>query len=536
MRKRIFCFVLVVLTLSAFLFANGAQETQASGDKYTGKMEFPLEEPVELSIFVRYHVEIDDFETNAFTKWLEEKTNIKLKFITSSEAEAKEKLNLLLAAGDYPDIITSDKLTNSQINMYGANGIFIPLNDLIEKYGTHTKKAFENYPAAKRLWTAADGNIYNLGLINDCYHAKYSQKIWIYEPWLKEAGLDMPTTTEEFRHVLKEFAKRGDDVIPFLGATAGWKARPYQFLMNSFVYYSESQSGLYLEDGKIVASFAQPGWKEGLKYCQQLRQDGTLAKQGFTLDKAGLKQICNNPDKVIVGAFAYGYSQGAVSGTTDRWLDYVCVPPLKGPNGVQTCEYMPYRNDFSSGLSITDKCKNPEVAFLLADFFYSEESTLRMMNGREGIEWEYVNEGIGINGETAMIRHLVDMNKNPGKNVKWGQIANSYRDERIRFGTVVKNPKTDLEVILYQETKDKYFDHRPDLDDILPPLAFTDDEAAELVSFETSIESFWKERLANFILNDEDIDAQWDDYLKELERIGLDKMLKIYQQAYDRNF
>lgn len=499
------------------------------------KLSFPLKDPVTLSVFIRYGAEIEDFETNEYTKWLENKTNINFDFVTVSEAEEIEKLNLLLATGSYPELIFSYKMNYSQQALYGSQGILMPLNDLIEKHGENTKKVFEQYPMARSLATTADGNIYNLPLVNDCYHCKSAQKLWLYKPWLDEAGLEMPNTLEDYREVLKAFKARGNDVIPLLGATAGWKAQVYSFLMNSFVYYSHDQKGLYIDNGKVVASYVQDGWKEGLKYLQSLRKDGLLATESFTLDKAGLKQIGNNPDKVILGSFPYGYMQGVVSGSSDRWTDYVSIPPLEGPNGFRSTEYMPYRNDFSPGMSITNKCKNPDAAMLLGDLFYSQESTNRMMMGREGTEWKDVPGGTGINGKPALYEILIyDLAEMP--NVKWGQIANSFRSEEIRLGSKVKDPSTDMEVILYNETKEKYVPYRPTLDKILPPLPFSDDETAELIPYETSIESYYKETIANFVLHDVDIDAEWDAYIKQLDQMGLNKMIEIYQKAYEANF
>jgi putative aldouronate transport system substrate-binding protein len=40
--------------------------------------------------------------------------------------------------------------------------------------------------------------------------------------------------------------------------------------------------------------------------------------------------------------------------------------------------------------------------------------------------------------------------------------------------------------------------------------------------------------MAKFIRGEADLDNDWDDYLGELEAIGLEEYLKIYQEAYDR--
>lgn len=515
----------------------GIESNKSTGaiTKEDGKVfTLPLEEAVDLSVFVRFGDEVDEFETNAYTTWLNKQTNINLEFVTVSKEDEEEKLNLLLATGSYPEVLLTSKLNYSQQALYGSQGIILPLNDLIDKYGERTKDVFKAYPLAKKLTTAADGKIYNLPLVNDAFHTKSSQKLWMYKPWLDEANLELPKTTEEFRHVLTEFADRGEDIIPLMGSTQGWKAYVYSFIMNAFVYYSHDQQGLYLENGQVVASYTQEGWKEGLKYLQQLRQEGLLATESFTIDRNGVKQIANNPDKVILGAFPYGYQQGIVSGATERWLDYVAVEPLQGPGGIQFTEYMPYRNDFLPGFSITNKCENPEAAMLLGDFLYSEESTMGSLLGRKDIEWKYSTEGTSINGKEAKFEMLIPKAKQE-PNIRWGQIGNSYRSNDFRLGLKAKGEQ-DLEVILYNETADKYVAHRPGVEMIVPPLPFTEQQSAELIPYQSSIESYYKEKIAYFVLGDMEIDDEWDSYLEQLHQMGLDKMIEIYQESYDTSF
>ncbi len=42
-----------------------------------------------------------------------------------------------------------------------------------------------------------------------------------------------------------------------------------------------------------------------------------------------------------------------------------------------------------------------------------------------------------------------------------------------------------------------------------------------------------KNTIAGWIV-DGDADAEWDDYLKQLDRLGLSQAMEIYQAAYDR--
>ena len=48
------------------------------------------------------------------------------------------------------------------------------------------------------------------------------------------------------------------------------------------------------------------------------------------------------------------------------------------------------------------------------------------------------------------------------------------------------------------------------------------------------VESYVKEMMFKFIQGDADIEAEWDNYLKTLERYKLNEAIDITQGAYDR--
>jgi putative aldouronate transport system substrate-binding protein len=44
------------------------------------------------------------------------------------------------------------------------------------------------------------------------------------------------------------------------------------------------------------------------------------------------------------------------------------------------------------------------------------------------------------------------------------------------------------------------------------------------------------ERQQAWILGTGDVEKEWDDYMKTLNKMGLDKVLKVMQSAYDRQY
>ena len=137
----------------------------------------------------------------------------------------------------------------SQTYVYGAQGIFKPLNDLIDNYGFEIKKLFAYNPDARKLITMPDGNIYGLTEYEECFHCYYASKMWINEKWLSNLGMESPKTTEEFYRVLKAFKdqdanRNGDstDEIPLSGTLRSWHSNVDTFIMNAFIYSDDGDN------------------------------------------------------------------------------------------------------------------------------------------------------------------------------------------------------------------------------------------------------------------------------------------------------
>ncbi|WP_391572576.1 ABC transporter substrate-binding protein [Cohnella sp.] len=516
-------------------------ESSSSGnaDSVTGPGELPItKEKTTIKIMTHANSLVEDFATNAFTKYLEEKTNIHIEWDILPEKSASEKLNLVLASGeDLPDVIMTMGISPAQQMIFGGQGLFRPLNDLIEQYGTETNKMFEAMPYVKDTITAPDGNIYAMPAPNEGFHAMFMQKMWIYKPWLDKLGLAMPTTTEEFYNVLQAFKTKDPngngkaDEIPFSGSPTGYLTQVHNFLLNSFTY--SPMSWLTANNGKIEVPYNKPEWKEGLKYLHRLYADGLMDAQALTQDGNQLKQLGENPDVPILGAVSTLHMGEFTQffGESGRWLEYVAVPPLKGPAGVQVTPYDPYGVLNTGAYVITKDAKNPEAAFRLLDFMYNTETTLRSSYGEPGSEWEWAKDGeIGINGEQAVWKALKSWGN--VQNVHWSLSGPIFNPSTLRLSQV-DDPTNPLEKMLYTETKEKYDPYKAGLDQIVPPLYLSDEDSSEIADLQLTLHNRANEMLVRSITGDVDIDKEWDAYVSSLNDMNLARYLELYQKAYD---
>ncbi|WP_248926915.1 ABC transporter substrate-binding protein [Paenibacillus hamazuiensis] len=501
---------------------------------------FPItKDKITMKVMIKGSSIVENFATNEFTKWLEEKTNIHLEWEVAPEKSFQEKLNVALASGDYPDLLINMSVSPVQQSIYGKDGVFIPLNPYIEKYGVETKKMWDAVSYAKDLMTMPDGKIYSLPQINQCYHCSYGQKMFINKTWLDKLGLPIPQTTDEFYTVLKAFKEKDPngngkaDEIPLVGAIGSPSTTIVQtqidpFIMSAFV--EKDFTYKLVKDGKIQVAYNQPEWKDGLKYLNKLYKEGLIAPQSFTQDKNQLQQMGMNPDAEIIGAVPAQNQGNFITIDSPRFKDYVTVPPLKGPTGLRSAPFQPYYI-LQGQFVVTNKAKNPAAAFRLGDLLMSEEAVLRSTIGRPGQEWDKAAQGeLGLDGKQAKWKQLTTFGKL--QNVHWAQAGPSVRTNEFRLSQYA-DPKNPLESVLYNETKKNYEPYQLDPNKVVPPLFFTDEQSEELATIEKGLADYRNEFFAKAVTGSLDIDKEWNNYLANLDKMNIKKYLEIQQQAYD---
>ncbi len=79
------------------------------------------------------------------------KTGVTLDYNQAS-GDAKEKLNLMLASNDYPDLILIDR-SSGMIDKFISARALIPLEDPIEEYAPNIKEQYGNILIAQRVKT-----------------------------------------------------------------------------------------------------------------------------------------------------------------------------------------------------------------------------------------------------------------------------------------------------------------------------------------------------------------------------------------------
>ena len=292
---------------------------------------YPIsEEPLEFTMFRTNMPNVEDFQTNDFTKYMEDLTNIKFTFEAVARDDRAEKLNMEFNTNTYPDVIMHYAPDAAKWGV--EEGILIPLDDLIEANMPNYMEKMGQYLDQMR---ETDGHIYQLAGLNECYHCQYARKMWVNTKYLDEMGVDVPQTTQEFYDVCKKFVETYPDKIAIGGASSGWYVDFVAWLMGSFTLDSGEYGKLALTpDGEMVSAATTEEWREGLRYIKSLYDIGAIYDGNFTQDSEQLRTIMNQEDVPVLFVPFGTISDGIDSDSNNEvYRQYQCISPLEGPDG-----------------------------------------------------------------------------------------------------------------------------------------------------------------------------------------------------------
>lgn len=532
--------------------SNSATETtgESSGSASGGVEVSPagvlpiVNEPVEVHLAIKKYGQVEDYVNNSYTKYIEENTGLKLKVDIYPEAEANQKMEVLIASGSkLPDAFASDAFfgTNkpATILRHAQNGYFIELDDLIEEYGVNFKEMSEKVsnPLFKEMITSPDGHIYCLPVYNEQTSNEHSLRAYINQTWLDNLNLEMPTTTEELETVLQAFVSQDPngngqkDEIGMMGG-GSWHQMAQDWLMNSFIY-DDGETRWMVNDGKLDVPYNKEEWREGLRYINSLVSQGLFDPLTFTQDGAAFKSIATAGDRNSLGVICTaGMGQLFSASMSDRKGEYAPLDPLVGPEGVQWAAHYPVNP--TPAFVITKDCENPEAVFRMADFMMSEESSVFSRFGEKGVDWVEPEEGEVALGEAwgaepALKPILIWGGSSHSSH--WNDVTPHILLSKYTDGQVWNGDPTDAEYMIAISTA-TMLDKTPE--ETVTTIIYTEEENSAIADIKTTLETYVDESMARFATGDLDLDKDWDSYLEELEAIGLSQYIEISQTAYDR--
>lgn len=547
----------VTILLAAFGGCGpGAEQSTQSGPSSESKTESSTESSQEssgaggerkLRIAVGRGAEVIDYETNEYIKWLTEQTDIDIEWEQIISTTLIDKIPVMMMSGSLPDVFLNCDFTSTMQMKYAAEEkLLIPLNDLIEQYGTETKRLFEEQPGVQELITLSDGNIYALPTYSDIVHVNYAQRALINTTFLEALNMDMPETTEEFYAYLKA-VKEGDpngngiaDEIPLIGSIDGWHQDLFPWLTEPFIF-DDGKYGKKVdvdENGKVFSILDKEEYREALRWIRKMYSEGLIYEGALTMKSDQYKVIGENPDALILGA-AIGTGNKIISNLGGEvYNQFACIAPLEGPTGLRQTPWFRYANVRMGKFSITKDCQNPDLAFELADFMLSYDASMRLRMGVKDVDWVEAAEGeTTIDNRPAVWKKLTPytgeaQNQHLGNDGLFYETRGMFLDDSVYdHSKTLYSPENDQFLLANDAVKH----YQPYGKEVFPPVNISTEDADEFASLEVQIKQCYEESRAAFVSGTMDLDKDWDSYVQTLKSYGLDRYVEILQKAYDES-
>ena len=511
--------------------ATGTDTDRHEGDGFhaTG---FPIvDEKVELTILT-YRSDGNPLDWNQmeFTKQYEKKTNVKINWNLVTAGALKDRITMLMASGNYPDIFVSVEgvLSDSDIYTYGTGKVLWDMSGSIEKYAPNLYSLMKSDSDVKAAIVQQNGAIYTLPMIQESLPGSY----WnINKKWLDKLGLSVPKTTTELTKVLQAFKNNdpdGDGVANQIPFSANC------YLPDLFgpwgVYFEWANNVMIDKNGKAQYIFTMHEMQYGMSYWKRLRDQGLAKLQDPQISETEFQQILSTGK---VGCFLW--SSPYTSMSEDLFDDYVLMPVPTAPAsevgknleaGVK--RYSP--KVYGNATVIFRSCRNKEVALRWLDYFYSAE-------GNAFKNYTNVFMKKAANG-----KYYIDVpeGKTERSQSPVGAIPGNFGKEYTDYFTASPKSLTSFETKINEYNKNAvsiYGKQKPT--NLLRDVTFTAKEVKTINKLNSNLnfDTGWyqcKQMMQGNSSYTGYLGSGWNSWVNKFKKAGVDDYLAVYQAAYDR--
>ena len=468
-------------------------------------------------------------------QYIEDKLNIDIEFIHPAVGSESESFSLMLTGNKLPDIIMGDwgNFQGAGANKAIADGIIIPLNDLIPQYAPDFAKLLEEHPDWKLQMSTDEGVISFFPHIYETQFACTFIGFQIRQDWLDALDLKMPTTIDEWHNVLTAFKEKDpngnglQDEIPFVpspnhGKLDCWKVA---FGLNN------GNDGFYLDaDKKVHHNYLSENYVQYLNTMAAWYAEGLIDIEYITNDRNMLNaKMTGN----LGGATYAGYGMGFLGNWTnaarqagDETFFLVGTPYPVNPDGV-------VRNTSgftvaTGGLAISTDCENVELALSVLNYIYSDEGSLIFNYGPDSDVYTIVDGKPAYKPAAELI----------------GDSGLPIDSVLLKAGGMACNGSTGIEPDAYQRMVVSTFPGQAiaaenynigDSSYLIPPVSQTADESDELSEIVTEMKTLMSEYETKVIMGLASID-KLPEMLETVKSMGIERAIELKQAAVDRYF
>lgn len=543
MSKKLFCLVLII-SFVAMLFvgcSGNANENSNKGDSVnsntdkpgkesppepqdepqspygdTGGIKLPLvDKPTTIKWMVQS--ETPDLKDILIVKEIEKRTGITIELQGYSHAMYNDKLKIVMASGKLPDIFHG--LSLAEANKLGSQGALVSINQYADQLPNFQKLYMEENDWVMKSYTDDKNDLYTwpiYGVSRDVNHGFLYRKDIFDKHGIKEW-----TDTEGFYQALKKLKEFYPNSYPVASKTKetifsdwahGWGIGGTGYPLGAFPAYFDENTNMW----KLATT--QPEYKDMIDFMKKLYNEGLLDPEFLTDTPASWTAKMTANDKAFVtfdwiGRLDLFYEQ-IKSENPDYNLRYGY--PV-GPTGnIRTLSKVT-----SSGVHVANN-NNKEVALKLLDYLSSPSGAELVTVGVEGEIFTWDDSGVPMYPELKDV--VVDISVLRDRYGLW--LPNMYvrADQRSVYYNFTEKQ---------QEAQDKINQDKR-FEPIDPILKLKDEETSIIADLMPSLDKSAKEFSVKYILNKSDGEKEWQEWLKNAEKLGASEIVEVYNTAQKR--
>jgi putative aldouronate transport system substrate-binding protein len=477
--------------------------------------------PYTLSWFIAYDWfgETWNPNVNQGNRKLLEETGITLEYITGNT----EKLNLLIATNDLPDIVTFDAIA-TQRKMLEDGGVLLDLDELSARYAPDL-----NVPQSMKDWyRASDGKWYGLASFyygpertTPEFGGAYATHNLNYAriDILDQIGmtLDDMKTKDGFLRALREVKNRN----------IRYNGRPMLPLIGGYPIAYAAQFGADLEDrnGKLLNIRRQPEYLEALLFMNTMFNEGLITDEQFTMSDQQRDQRVSSGEVFAATGWMTVQLPRRALWSNDQNAKMMYIGPINGGDsgkkpfleGVATAGW--------TATMITKNARNPAKAIQFMAYMTSEEESIAAYYGTNAfdiingaiVQKPEVVQAFADNYQAARARYIMDIQFF----VDWTIIQRYTRPapDAAWYDIDHYNQEHDTSVIIYDNKAFVW---------VIP------DEGTDLDVTRVRIDDFWAQQEPIIIMarNADEVRRLYQEAITQADAIGMRTLDEFQDQMF----
>jgi len=519
--KKVITVIVLSIFVSMALFAGGQTQQQQQAQTPTG----PATYSYHMEITPALSQVITSFDQTPFAQELARRTNVQPRYQHPLAGQATEAFNLMVAAGDLPEIF--------EFNIVGAypggpekaieDGVVLDLTDLLPQYAPNLWRYYQENPEIAKFARTDSGRYYSFPFIRGDDSLMVFFGPVVNRSWLRDLGLPMPETIQDWETMLTRFKNEK-------GATAPLTFEPSFLNSNNatFIGAFGVNFDFYLDNnGRVQYGPIQPAYRDFLETFNRWYRNGLLDVNFLSMNQ---QQVAA---KLTTGQS--GASMGFAASRLGTWLTAVNGNPdfdfvgtrypvvRRGDIPMFSQKDFPIQSN-SGHAHVNPRAKDIPGILRYLDFGYSEEGNILYNFGTEGVSFEWINgyptyTDVVMNNPTLNRAQALSSHARSAYNGPFVQRREYFEQYGYSF------PQQAEAIANWQITNvDRYK---------MPPVIPTPDESRELATIMSDINTYRDEMRNRYIMGVENL-TTFNQYVQNIRNMGIERAIEIQTAALSR--